>query len=46
MFTSWLVPLGKDFEMALGVSCAGYGSRTHEDLMGGKENVEIYHTNH
>ena len=43
MFTSWLVPLGKDFEMAIGATCSGYGSRTFDDLIGkidGKERFQ------
>ena len=40
MLTSWLVPLGQDFELSIGISCDGYSSRTYEELMGkidGKE---------
>ena len=44
MLTSWLVPLGQDFELSMGISCDGYSSRTHEELMGkidGKESEKI-----
>ena len=40
MLTSWLVPLGQDFELSMGISCDGYSSRTFEELIGkidGKE---------
>ena len=40
MLTSWLVPLGQDFELSMGISCDAYSSRTYEELMGkidGKE---------
>ena len=42
MFTSWLVPLGQDFEMALGAECSGYGSRTFEELIGKIDSKEKF----
>ena len=42
MFTSWLVPLGKDFEMAIGATCSGYGSRTFEELIGKIDSKEKF----
>ena len=42
MFTSWLVPLGQDFEMAIGATCSGYGSRTFEELIGKIDSKERF----